>query len=284
MKAFVKGLLFSLAFTLSSCGSSSAAPSGIIEVACENGVMLGKLDGNVVSFKGVPYAKPPVGSLRWKAPETPERSNKKTECYEYGYTALQYEWPTEPASSFPKSEDCLTLNIWENEKIVGSNRLRPVMVFIHGGAYGWGGTTDPVYDGQSFAKAHDEVILVTCNYRLGIMAFPDFSQIEGGEEYRDINLAMRDHIAALQWLQRNISRFGGDPNNVTILENRPAVGPSPRLQSPQKRAGYSKEPSPKAGKRPRSHGRPRKNTLATSWKSPEQKTCKTSLPSLEKSG
>ena len=217
MKGLLKGLLFSLALVLSSCGSSSLDPSGVLEVACENGVMLGKFDDNVASFKGVPYAKPPVGSLRWKAPVTPDPSNKKIECYEYGYTALQYEWPTELASSYPKSEDCLTLNIWENRKIVDSKRSVPVMVFFHGGAYGWGGTTDPVYDGQAFAKAHEEVILVTCNYRLGIMAFPDFSQIEGGENYKDINLALRDHIAALQWLQRNISKFGGDPNNVTIF-------------------------------------------------------------------
>ena len=111
-----------------------------------------------------------------------------------------------------RTGDCLTLNIWENKKIVDSKEPKPVMVFFHGGAYGWGGTTDPMYNGHNFAKAHDDVILVTCNYRLGLMAFPDFSKIEGGGEYTDINLALRDHIAALQWIQKNIAGFGGDPD------------------------------------------------------------------------
>ena len=91
------------------------------------------------------------------------------------------------------------------------------MVFFHGGAYGWGGTTDPMYNGKNFAKAHDDIIMVTCNYRLGLMGFADFSQIPGGEEYTDINLALRDQIASLQWIQKNISAFGGDPDNVTIF-------------------------------------------------------------------
>ena len=241
MKNMIRGLLFSLTLIMSSCGSIPAGPSGVIEVACENGVMLGKSDGNVVSFKGVPYAKPPVGPLRWKAPMALEPSGKRIECFEYGYTALQYKWPTEPASSFPKSEDCLTLNIWERENSVGSKRLKPVMVFFHGGAYGWGGTTDPAYDGLSFAQAHDDVLLVTCNYRLGIMAFPDFSHIEGGESYQDVNLALRDHIAALTWLQRNIARFGGDPRNVTIFgESAGAWSVTALLLSPKARGLFQR--------------------------------------------
>ena len=74
-----------------------------------------------------------------------------------------------------------------------------------------------MYDGQSFAAAHDDVILVTCNYRLGLMSWADFTKIEGGEDYKDINLGIRDHIAALQWIQKNIAAFGGDPDNVTIF-------------------------------------------------------------------
>lgn len=165
----------------------------------------------------MPYAKPPIDELRWKAPQAPDPSDKEIECYDFGYTALQYEWASEPASYFPKNEDCLTLNIWENEGVADSEEPKPVMVYFHGGAYGWGGTTDPMYDGQNFAKAHDDVILVTCNYRLGLMSFADFSQIEGGEEYTDINLALRDQIAALQWVQNNIAAFGGNPENVTIF-------------------------------------------------------------------
>ena len=188
-----------------------------VKVVCENGVMLGKPEGRVISFKGVPFAKPPVGKLRWKAPQAPDPSGDEIKCYDFGYTALQYEWASEPASYSPKNEDCLTLNIWENQRVIASKVRKPVMVFFHGGAYGWGGTTDPMYNGHNFAKAHDDVILVTCNYRLGLMAFPDFSKTEGGGEYTDINLALRDHIAALQWIQKNIAGFGGDPDNVTIF-------------------------------------------------------------------
>jgi len=188
-----------------------------VKIKCDNGVMLGKTENGVTSFKGVPYAKPPVGELRWKAPVAPDPSDEEKECYDFGYTALQYEWPTEPASSFPKNEDCLTLNIWETEGAEQSEEAKPVMVFFHGGAYGWGGTTDPMYDGQHFIEANDDVILITCNYRLGLMSWADFSKVEGGEEYTDINLGIRDHIAALQWIQKNIKGFGGDPDNVTIF-------------------------------------------------------------------
>ena len=188
-----------------------------VKVVCENGIMLGQSEEGVISFKGVPFAKPPTGKLRWKAPQAPDPSGDEIRCYDFGYTALQSEWPSEPASYFPKNEDCLTLNIWENKRVMDSKKPKPVMVFFHGGAYGWGGTTDPMYNGQNFAKAHDDVILVTCNYRLGLMAFPDFSKIEGGEDYTDINLALRDQIAALQWIKKNIAGFGGDPDNVTIF-------------------------------------------------------------------
>lgn len=188
-----------------------------VKVVCENGIMLGQSEEGVISFKGVPFAKPPTGKLRWKAPQAPDPSGDEIRCYDFGYTALQSEWPSEPASYFPKNEDCLTLNIWENKRVMDSEEPKPVMVFFHGGAYGWGGTTDPMYNGQNFAKAHDDVILVTCNYRLGLMAFPDFSKIEGGEDYTDINLALRDQIAALQWIKKNIAGFGGDPDNVTIF-------------------------------------------------------------------
>lgn len=205
-------------FALAACAAGEHTQAAEpVKVACENGVMLGRAEDGVISFKGVPYAKPPVGELRWKAPQAPDPSDEEIECYEFGYASLQYEWPSEPGSYSPKSEDCLTLAIWENESIAASEELKPVMVFFHGGAYGWGSITDPMYDGRNFARAHDDVILVTCNYRLGLMGFPDFSQIEGGEEYTDINLAIRDHIAALQWIQRNIAAFGGDPERVTIF-------------------------------------------------------------------
>ena len=203
------------------CGDSSDSDSSNtaepVKVTCDNGVMLGQTEDSVTSFKGVPYAKQPVGDLRWKAPQAPDPSDEEIECYEFGHTALQYEWPTEPASSSEKGEDCLTLNIWMPEGAAEAEEPLPVMVFFHGGAYAWGGTTDPMYDGQNFVKAHQDVILITANYRLGLMSWADFSKIPGGEEYTDINLGIRDHIAALEWVQKNIAGFGGDADNVTIF-------------------------------------------------------------------
>lgn len=200
---------------LAGCGSSSSADP--VKVPCENGVMIGQTADSVTSWKGIPFAKPPVGDLRWRAPEAPDPSDEEIECFEYGPSAIQYEWPSEPASSRERSEDCLSLNIWIPEGAQESKEPLPVMVFFHGGAYSWGGTGDPTYDGQDFLKDHQDVILVTCNYRLGIMAWPDFSKIPGGESYTDVNLGIRDQICALEWVQRNIGGFGGDKDNVTIF-------------------------------------------------------------------
>lgn len=223
MKKIFISLLCSitLACTLLLCGCNDASDnassdSDAPKAKCTNGVMVGQEKNEVVSYLGIPYAKPPVDELRWKAPVAAEKSDEEILCTEYGDTALQYEWPTERASYAEKSEDCLSLNIWSG-KSESKDEAKPVMVWIHGGSLGWGGTTDPIYDGQNFAEANPDVILVTINYRLGIMAWADFSEVPGGEEYTDVNLGIRDQICALQWVQENISAFGGDPDNVTIF-------------------------------------------------------------------
>lgn len=205
-------LTISCMLVLSSCGNNSTTNAP--KATCNNGVMVGQEENGVLSYLGVPYAKPPIDDLRWKAPQPAEDSSEEIICDEFGDTALQYEWPTEQASYAEKSEDCLSLNIWSSTE-GGENK--PVMVWIHGGSLGWGGTTDPIYNGQKFAEANPDVMLVTINYRLGIMAWADFSEIPGGEAYTDINLGIRDQICALEWIQKNIEAFGGEPNNVTIF-------------------------------------------------------------------
>ena len=206
---------------LTGCESSLNATGEKLKIYCSNGCMVGRDDGTVSAFLGVPYAEQPVGELRWKAPVPAADSDEEFDCGTFGNTALQYEWPTEPASSTPKGEDCLTLNIWTADEDGNGNSEntdgKNVMVFFHGGAYGWGGTTDPMYNGYNFARDNKDTIIVTCNYRLGIMGFADFSQIPGGEEYTDLNLAIRDHICALQWIKNNIENFGGNPDNITIF-------------------------------------------------------------------
>ena len=151
-------LCFSVVFAFTACGEKESTEAA--KVTCNNGVMLGLEDNGVASYKGIPYAKPPVGELRWKAPVAAEDSSEEIECYEFGDTSLQYEWPTEPASYSEKSEDCLSLNVWTSAE--QTDEPKAVMVFFHGGAYGWGGTTDPMYDGQAFVEAHPDVVLVTC--------------------------------------------------------------------------------------------------------------------------
>ncbi len=235
-------LTFTLAgvMMLAGCGSSNETGEDPLKVKCHNGVMVGQEENDVISFLGVPYAKPPTGDLRWRAPEAAEESDEEIICDEFGDTAIQYEWPTEPASYNEKSEDCLTLNIWKG-KDAAEGDAKAVMVWFHGGAYSWGGTSDPMYNGQNFVEAHPDVILVTCNYRLGIMAWADFTDIPGGEDYTDLNLGLRDSICALEWIQENIGAFGGDADNVTIFgESAGAVTTGALIVSPAAQGLFSK--------------------------------------------
>lgn len=187
-----------------------------LSAKCVNGVFVGAKAGNICAFRGIPYAKPPVGELRWKAPVPVESSDTVVEAYYNGKTPIQEEWTTEQASYYPQSEDCLYLNIWKN--LSDNTPDKPVMVFFHGGSYGWGGTADPMYDGKSFVSKQSDIILVTVGYRVGIMGFVDLSYFEGGEQFPDSpNLGILDQIEALRWIKNNIRGFGGNPDNVTIF-------------------------------------------------------------------
>lgn len=187
-----------------------------LSAKCANGVFVGAKSGNVCAFRGIPFAKPPVGELRWKAPEPVDDDDTVREAYYNGKTPLQTVWDTEQASFYPRGEDCLYLNIWKN--LYDKTEKKPVMVFFHGGSYGWGGTADPMYDGKAFVSKQPDIILVTVGYRVGLMGFVDLSYFEGGEAYPDApNLGLLDQIEALRWIQKNIAAFGGDPDNVTIF-------------------------------------------------------------------
>ena len=187
-----------------------------LAVTCHNGTFVGAEQENVLSFKGIPYAEAPVGELRWKDPVLAEADDGVYEALYFGKSPIQTEWPSEVGSYYEKGEDCLTLNIWTNSN--NDSTEKPVMVFIHGGSYGWGATSDPVYDGHNLVAKFDDIILVTVEYRLGMMGFIDFSSVEGGEEYATSgNLGLLDQVCALQWIQENIAVFGGDPGNVTVF-------------------------------------------------------------------
>jgi len=194
-----------------------------LAAACDNGIFVGSEQSQVRSYKGIPYACPPVDDLRWKPPVDAPKSGKVFEALYFGKSGIQTVAESERASMYLQGEDCLTLNVWTGTE--GDTQLRPVMVFFPGGAYGWGGTADPMYDGQNFVEAHKDVVLVTVNYRIGIMGFMDLSQVEGGEDYAQSgNLGLLDQICALRWIQRNIRSFGGDPDQVTIFGESAGAG------------------------------------------------------------
>ncbi|MCR5079408.1 MAG: carboxylesterase family protein [Bacilli bacterium] len=185
-------------------------------VSCHNGTFIPKINGDVSCFMGIPFALPPVGERRWKKPEPLPNSDKIYEAYYNGKSPIQTLSHSERASCYPQSEDCLYLNIWNNHADKTPNK--PIMVFIHGGSYGWGGTVDPLYDGFNFVSLHPDIILITIAYRTGIMGFIDLSYLKGGEDFRDSpNLGIYDQIEALRWVKNNGKAFGGDIDNVTIF-------------------------------------------------------------------
>jgi len=191
-------------------------------IRIESGLISGTQteNGDLRIFKGIPYATPPVGDLRWKAPQMVEKWEGIRKCNVFGPNAAQLK-PI-PFLVFTSeflipdhgvSEDCLYLNIWTSAK---SNReKRPVVVWIHGGGFVNGSGSVAIYDGQSMAKKG--VIFVTINYRLGIFGFFSLPELSAESPHHvSGNYAIMDQIAALQWVHRNIEAFGGDPDNVTI--------------------------------------------------------------------
>lgn len=235
MKHILSILIAITILCLSLCGCSSENPmkaemqekvginqeiTGVYDealaVVCHNGTFVGEADGNVFSFKGIPYAAPPVGDLRWKSPVPAEEREGVYEAKYFGKSPIQSEWLSEVGSYYLQGEDCLTLNVWTNTE--GSAEGKTVMVFFHGGSYGWGATSDPIYDGHNLVEKYPDLVLVTVEYRTGIMGFIDLSEVPGGEEFATSgNLGLLDQICALQWVQRNIEAFGGNPGNVTIF-------------------------------------------------------------------
>ncbi len=185
-------------------------------VALDSGRIVGEAAGDILIFRGVPYAAPPVGELRWQVPKKAPPWSGVRDATKFGLPCPQASTEGIPditkygGAPEPTSEDCLTLNVWAPTHASHA----PVMVWIHGGSGKIGAGSLPFYDGSSFAQ--DGVILVTINYRLGHLgSFIHPALIaEAGQERGAF--ALMDQIAALQWVKRNIAAFGGDPGNVTI--------------------------------------------------------------------
>lgn len=197
-------------------GCSAKSEGDGLTAVCSNGQFIGAAEEEtgVLAWKGIPYAQPPVGDLRWKAPVAASDSDEVVEAKEFGKSSIQYEWHSEPITT-ERSEDCLTLNVWTKDL---SKKDKPVMVYFHGGSFAWGGTSEEIYNGQYIVNENEDVVVVTCNYRLGMMGFIDFSSVEGGDQFTDSReLGLLDAIEALRWVKKNVSAFGGDSENITIF-------------------------------------------------------------------
>jgi para-nitrobenzyl esterase len=208
------------AFAVFALVASAAIPD---PVKTASGPVAGvTLPSGVRAFKGIPFAAPPVGLLRWKEPQPPQPWSAVRNASQFGNVCMQNRAPdrtpvniaVDLPDSPPMSEDCLYLNVWTNANRA-SARL-PVMVWIYGGAYTEGAGSSPHNDGEALARKG--VVLVTFNYRLGPFGFfshPELTK-ESGRNASG-NQALMDAIAALRWVKSNIAAFGGDPNKVTVF-------------------------------------------------------------------
>jgi para-nitrobenzyl esterase len=184
-------------------------------VTVESGGLAGAREGTVEVFEGIPYAAPPVGALRWEPPARPASWTGTREASTFGPACPQWRSRTTAALSSDRrqSEDCLYLNVWT----FAAARKAPVMVWIHGGGFRSGSGSRRFYDGGGFAR--DGVILVTINYRLGVLGFFAHPALTAAAAPGAPlgNYGILDQIAALRWVKRNIAAFGGDPHNVTVF-------------------------------------------------------------------
>lgn len=216
----------SLAAILSACGGSSGDPA---LRRTSLGVVQGSADaGGALSWKGIPFAAPPVGALRWKAPVAATPWNGTLAAQRFGNACLQngriygpganntYDSTIATTLNTPVgSEDCLTLNVWRPAGDAGG---LPVIFFVYGGSNISGYTADPVYDGAALAKAANAVV-VTANYRVGPLGFFNLAQLKTGSDAAENsgNFALLDIIEALRFVKANASEFGGDAGNVTLM-------------------------------------------------------------------
>ena len=195
-----------------------------LAVEAANGTFVGERDSTLLAFKGIPYAVQPTGDRRWQVAKPEPDSRLVREAKYFGHSSIQSRWQSNAASLYPQGEDCLTLNVWTAADGMRTAR-RPVMVWIHGGSYVSNGTVNPRDWGDRFVKAHPEVVMVSINYRLGLLGFLDLSSLPDGKEYsRSGILGILDQVEALRWIKRNIAAFGGDPGNVTIVGHSAGAG------------------------------------------------------------
>ncbi|WP_374408305.1 carboxylesterase/lipase family protein [Pelagerythrobacter sp.] len=199
--------------------ASAAAQTAEPTARIDTGAISGTAEGDVQAFHGVPYAAPPVGPLRWKAPQPPTPWDDVRDATAFGNACPQPLREEAWAQVGAQSEDCLFLNVWRPAR----SGKYPVIVFLHGGGFTFGAAGVPLYDGTALAARG--AVVVTVNYRLGRLGFFAHPALTAEDPDGLLgNYAMMDAIASLQWVKRNIAQFAGDPDNVTIVGESAGAG------------------------------------------------------------
>lgn len=216
--------------------------SGNIIVTTKSGSLEGTIEDGICVFRGIPYAAPPVGKLRWHPPQPVRPWDGTRQAKEYGPISPQNEMPgTEVVRNTDlvqeQDEDCLYLNIWTRGT---DNKKRPVMVWLHGGAFIIGSGSDAMYRNHNIVK-RGNVVLVTINYRLGAFGFMNLREITNGKIPSTGCEGLLDQVAALEWVIDNIEEFGGDPENVTVFgESAGGMSIGSLMGMPAARGKFSK--------------------------------------------
>ena len=226
-------------------------------VETRSGLVRGVVDQGVRTWRGIPYAAPPVGELRLRAPQPPHSWEGVLDGACFGPVPPQAKAPSLTGSHRRVSmdEDCLSINV--SAPLETSDALRPVLVYLYGGAFSSGSSAEPTYRGANLVREGD-VLYVCLNYRIGALGFMDFRAYSTPERPFDANMGLRDQVAALEWIRDNIEAFGGDPDNVTLFgESAGAVAVTSLMCVPRARGlfhqAYAQSPAPSGAYYPRMH-------------------------------
>ena len=232
--------LFTALFAVAAVSIRGAGSAPTVKI--DTGKLEGKSDGTITAFLGIPFAKPPVGDLRWKPPVKPAKWKGTRKATGFGSRCMQGAIYDDMIFRDPGiNEDCLYLNVWTPAKLEKKSKDKlPVMVWIYGGGFSAGATSEPRQDGTNLAK--EGVVVVSMNYRLGIFGFFAHPELAKENSHGATgNYGLMDQSAALEWVKRNIAQFGGDPANVTIFgESAGSFSVSEQMASPVSKGLFHK--------------------------------------------
>jgi len=226
---------------LSAMVAAEGAATAPLQVLTDEGVVQGATSNGVNSWKGIPFAQPPVGANRWRPPQPVAKWRGIRDAKDYGHDCMQLPFPSDaaPLGTEP-SEDCLVLNVWAPQQAAKGAKL-PVVAWIYGGGFVNGGSSPPTYSGENMARKG--VVFVSFNYRLGRFGTFLHPQLIAESANRGPvgNFGFMDQLAALQWIHRNIASFGGDPHRVMLIgESAGGMSVNVMLTSPMARGLFQR--------------------------------------------